>query len=70
MSSVSVSSASLSAVAGKNVIITGGSTGIGEAAVKLLHGNWHVAVAVAVARELPCICHLRTDRGAQKTARR
>jgi len=38
MSAVSVSSDSLSAVAGKNVIVTGGSTGIGEATVKLLYG--------------------------------
>lgn len=39
MSSIPVDDTIFSAVAGKNVIITGGSTGIGEATVRLLHGT-------------------------------
>ncbi|KAA8912037.1 hypothetical protein FN846DRAFT_361248 [Sphaerosporella brunnea] len=61
MSSVTVTSADLSALAGKNCIITGGSTGIGEATVKLLFdhgatvtiGDINDAVGEALAASFP-----------------
>ena len=38
-SAVKLTAANLARLAGKNVVISGGTTGIGKATVKLLHGT-------------------------------